>query len=672
MVTGKSPTGKMYARSVHVQHEGLTSLLASLRRVPLYDRLQIPGRKAIIGMFALFGCTSAIAEWTARGMNVTMVNRHPCGAVKSVDLVFGEDNGLTNNLYVAWGDADGGGRIEGWQHWKFLGKVTSETNSFHATVPSASFCRFFLDVPFGEGVFGTPLKSVVGDGTAYADTGLQIRGGDALRLIFNLVSTQCGIMGTRTSVNVENVNLAATSSKFTMDYNNSDYSSYRLTGVSYSTSGIYDVELSAARRRVYSCTGGTQTGINEVLCGDDFETSNNCYLFKVSGAPAVPEVMKGRIFSFTMTRSGTCVANYLPYRFGSECGFFDRVSGRFVTAAIGEFTGEEDLSATTPLTSTTETYSREIPTGETLPRTISSISVKHKKITVLFGEDNGVSNLLYLACGKTKGGDTLDGWDNYMRVGVIDGIMPSVDVDVPSDAKYCRLFLFLPFDGNTPPVQLKYVTGNGSGYFDTGFTGKGGDSVELRMRASNRYKSSIFGCRSETSANVANMVMLLNANACAQIDYTNSDCLSHRCTASEAIQSSLWYELKASADDRSATKISTQNVPISIGSNTTPCSDEFETAYNCYLFSNSGVGIVDDRFAGDIAWLRVSRGGVPYASWQPCKLGDTYGFVDVVRGSFHSPAMGTFTGTADTTVSRLASMSTIKRVNVKGMVICFQ
>lgn len=616
---------------------------------------------------------ASASEWVARPLSVTQVTRHPSGRVASVDLAFGAANGLTNNLYVAWGDSDGGDRIGGWQHWKHLGEIADDVTSFRATVPTAECCRFFLDVPFGVGVFGEPVKSIVGDGTAYVDVRVKIRGGDELKVTFNPGQGVGGVMGTRTALNQENVNLVMVGSNFTMDYNSNtlipdNYATYRLTGVGYSTEGWYDIELSAVRRRVYSITGGAETGLDPDVCPDEFETTGNCYLFRVSGSPSVTDFAKGKVSAFSIKRSGDFIVSFLPFRMGETYGFFDRARGVFFPAEQGgDFSGEEDSTLVSPLTSSTETIAKDEPTAETTPRTIAGMRVEGGQLVVEFGPDNGVSNRLYLAYGRTDGGETLEGWDGNTYVGLVDSEMSSARVDIPADAKFCRAFLYLPFEGDIPPVQLQYVTGDGTGYFNAGFKARGGDDIELKVRPSQRYNRQIFGCRSSSDANEANVVFLLNGNYYFQLDYTGGECLNHRCTTTVQTVEGNWYEIKASPSVRSVTLSGSV-----IGANDKPCDSDFETAYNCYLFAFSGYQTVSDKFCGDISVFKVARKGIPYLTWQPCRIGETYGFMDLVGGGFNAAAEGTFTGADDTSISSMASISPVERVNRKGLMLLFR
>jgi hypothetical protein len=135
-------------------------------------------------------------EWTARAIDVAAVNRTDLGTVSSVDLRFGAANGLANRLYVAYGDKYGGDRIGDWQKYEFIREVSDDMNVLRVKPPRAKYCKFFLDVPFPGGKVGVPVKHVKATGTQYVDTGVKIRGGDALRCTYaaSTTGTDGGIM----------------------------------------------------------------------------------------------------------------------------------------------------------------------------------------------------------------------------------------------------------------------------------------------------------------------------------------------------------------------------------------------------------------------------------------------------------------------------------------------
>lgn len=599
--------------------------------------------------------------WTVREMTLTRFSRAASGEIGTVELAFGADNDLTNRLYVAYGSSDGGNRIEGWENHDFVRDVKASESSVRLSAPRAKFVRYFLDASPDANAFLVPVKCVTGDGSAYADVGLAIEGGDDITARVRMSSGYGGIMGTRNAVNSECVNAVVNGGKITMDYNSSSYPVYRLSTSAISLGAWYELRLSADERSVSGADGAFGT-TNSMVNADKFTTRNTCWLFKVSGNPAVPEVLSGSIASFSIRRGDLFVSFCEPFRLGETYGFFDRARGRFISSAVAEspFTGEEDASLASPLTTSTETLERLPPSGEATPRTVSAAMSGGRKVALSFGADNGLANRLFCAYGTRKGGDVPGTWQNVVDLGVVDGTVDVMEYEPPEGARACRFFLFLPFEGRVPPVQLAYVSGDGSGYYDTGVIGMGGDEIEIMARPKSLSEMQLFGCRSTPSADGANIMFVLTSSTRFQLDYTGSVYAPYRCTSSVIDYSdfSIWYDLTATPESRSVSIVGGDR----IGSNDAANSDEFETLHDCWLFGMSGHQVVNNRFNGDVAYLKMRRGGAPLICWRPCKMGDAIGFYDTISTTFHAAAEGGFTGEEESSVSRFAAMSDIVAV----------
>lgn len=581
-------------------------------------------------------------EWAARAMDVLAINRSSLGNVSSVDLTFGEKNGLTNRLYVAYGDSYGGGRIGDWQHSLFVREITDEISELRVSVPNAKCYKFFLDVPFPDGQVGVPVKWVTATGTQYVDTGVRLKGGDDVRCTFTPSTTgeNMGVMGTRTELNKENVNVVCSGGTFVFDYNSDttksdNYKTYRVQTSAFASGVWYDIVLSAAERSV----SVDAMGKNSNYCPDVFESTYNCYLFKVSGSPSVSPSAKGAVKSFSIERDGDFVASYVPYRFGETYGLFDRVSGKFKTGIGGELAGVEDADTRTQLTSASETFYEGRAMAEALPRMVSVVDANSEFIRLAFGPDNGLTNKLYLAYGRKDRGEDPLAWENLSFVGYVSQCTDVMTVPVPETARHCRCFLVMPCDGDSFPMPLSCVTGNGTGYFDTGFTVKGGDVITARVMPKTN-QGLVFGSRhSSSSGSDRNVVATINTKF--MIDYTSSDILGHRCTTDEAVTLNRWYDLVASPAERSVTDVASGAV---IGSNKTVCADSFETSSTCYLFNANGQPAISTRFSGSVASFKIVRDGGILMSLVPCRLGNAYGFYDRINGRFVAAMTGTFSG----------------------------
>ena len=85
-------------------------------------------KKLIVLAVSGLGASAAFASlMSAREMTLAKSVRTAAGEIGWVRLDFGVDNGFTNRLYVAYGDADGGIHRENWAHVESLGDIAAET-----------------------------------------------------------------------------------------------------------------------------------------------------------------------------------------------------------------------------------------------------------------------------------------------------------------------------------------------------------------------------------------------------------------------------------------------------------------------------------------------------------------------------------------------------------------
>ena len=614
-----------------------------------------------IAFFA--GNHKATNEWTARAMDVASINRRPIGTVESVDLRFGHGNGLTNRLYLAYGETYGGDHIVDWEHVLFISEVTDDMTSICVNVPISRNYKFFLDVPFPGNKIGVPVSDIIGTGTQYIDTGVKLRGGDSVRVRVKPASNNRGvILGSRGSnANDRNIQVTYISKGYIVDYNSSSYEPYRLQTEPYNenTNRWVDIVASPEERFVKDVVSGEKVKTDTDVCLDQFETCESCWLYFTSGAAVINDKFSGSISSFEIGREGFTVASYVPYRFGEKYGFFDRVTGIFITAVegSGDFLGTEDKSMTTPLTSSTETIRSGKSTVEIPPRTISSYALVNegddKYIDLIFGADNGLQNKLYLAYDLIDRGDTPSGWSQLEYLGVVSSETNTWRVSVPEKARHCRFFVALPTDGNTVPIALGSIRGNGSGYFDTGYVIKGGDAIYARVKPVTQ--GLIFGYRhSMGSANDRNVTVTFR-NKSYFIDYNSSNYAPYRLTTdANSGNVNRWVDIVASPEERSVTDVISGS---KIGVNSTVCRDKFMTSENCWLFAVSGNPVTQDKFDGEIASFKIARDGGFITSLTPCRIGTEYGFYDRVNAKFIIAETGTFSGIEDSSVAPLYSVT---------------
>lgn len=619
-------------------------------------------------------------EISSRTMRIVAVNRSLVGSVSSVDLSFGAGNGLSNRLYVAYGDAYGGDRRGDWEHSQFVATIPDDIATYRAYVPTgAKVMRFYLDVPFPGGGLGEPVKWISANGTQYIDTGVYLKNGDVLTARFRPEAAKMAVMGYRRgAAQYDNVNVVLSDTKVVAFYSaSSAYADYWLSGTKYTLNTWYDVRLAPEERSFTEVATGAVLCKNDVKNTDTFKASLPCRLFHVAGAPSVTQMTVGSVSAFRIERDGTALASYLPYKVDGTYGFYDRVTGGFFAAEEEgtAFSGEDDATLSTPLTSATETIASGKPTVEMSARAITSCTAvkvgDREYLDLSFGPDNGADNLLYLAFDQRDRGTDYRNWANVVKIGVVSAATNAWRVAVPDGAKKCRFFLSLPVDGEGIPVAVKYVSGDGaSGYFDTGMKVKGGDEISLKVRFSdNAISRQIFGCRSNGgNAWDRNLSIFTSGSRMFLIDYTNTSA-DHRCTGTVAASANVWYDVTATPARRA---VCVSETGVEVAATDVRCDDEFTTAYTAYLFRLSGGQPVAGKLNGDVGSLTIKRNGAYELSWHPCVLGSEVGFYDRAGGKFVPAEEGTFTAGEVVEESPLVSVSAAVSVNKTGLMLLFR
>ncbi len=184
----------------------------------------------------------------------------------------------------------------------------------------------------GEGPSYKPVEYIKGDGIAYIDTGTPLTGEDRVEMAFELTQMKAShVFGSRASATEANFSLSINSNNLHMsvmcDFNSYDGSRLNVYAESL-TGSVAKVECSADLRKItrYSTL---YEWFQDTPMPVDFVTPGNCYLYYMSGATYVPDKFTGKVYSFAILRDGKRRLDLVPWRFGFEYGFRDKVSGRF-------------------------------------------------------------------------------------------------------------------------------------------------------------------------------------------------------------------------------------------------------------------------------------------------------------------------------------------------------
>jgi len=178
----------------------------------------------------------------------------------------------------------------------------------------------------------TRLERLQGDGTAYIDLGITLNQDDEIEVdfIFKYASGS-QIFGYRDSASSKNITLfsGGGAGSLFMDFNNSDYTNYRL-GTTGTDDAQYTAKISKAKRGLYS--GTTEIVANNTACPDTF-TTGNALLFFAGGNPSGTAKFTGSILGVRIKDR----MNLVPAKRNSDdvLGMYDTITGQFFTNAAG-------------------------------------------------------------------------------------------------------------------------------------------------------------------------------------------------------------------------------------------------------------------------------------------------------------------------------------------------
>lgn len=184
----------------------------------------------------------------------------------------------------------------------------------------------------GVGPQYKPVEYIKGDGVAYIDTGTPLTGDDQVEMEFQLDDMNpAHVFGSRKSATEANfslsINLNGSRVSLMCDFNS--YVDSRLWVYSESLTGrVAKVACRSDLRTVKRYADGYVWNQMTPM-PTDFVTPGNCYLYYMSGATFTDNKFASKVYFFKILRNGKSRLDLVPWRYGREYGFRDRVSGRF-------------------------------------------------------------------------------------------------------------------------------------------------------------------------------------------------------------------------------------------------------------------------------------------------------------------------------------------------------
>lgn len=179
----------------------------------------------------------------------------------------------------------------------------------------------------------TQLDYIESDGTKYIQTNYTLTNSNSAEIKVSLGATTTNQMlfGSRTGASSQNISINASTTNFSVDFNNSSYSTYRCS-YAYTLNVPYIISVSKNERAVYDEDGNVLAS-NTTVCNDTITTPQNATLFYINPKPGsswyIPTGAK--IYYCKIWNGDTLVRDLIPcYRNNdSVVGMYDLVNNVF-------------------------------------------------------------------------------------------------------------------------------------------------------------------------------------------------------------------------------------------------------------------------------------------------------------------------------------------------------
>lgn len=209
--------------------------------------------------------------------------------------------------------------------------------------------KFLTNAGTGDFIAGPIVKNLPsryievdylqGDGNSYINTGLILNQNQEIYMKIQCVANTpaMSIFGSRESASKNNIALLLGSSQnLLVDFNNSDYTTYRI-----STSAVigteYNIILSKSLRQINNVSSSD-------LCEDTILSPSTAYLFAISGSPASNNLFTGKIYNCIIKENNSYLQYLVPVFdiVENEYCMYDLVTRTaFRNVGTGAFTGGE-------------------------------------------------------------------------------------------------------------------------------------------------------------------------------------------------------------------------------------------------------------------------------------------------------------------------------------------
>lgn len=179
-----------------------------------------------------------------------------------------------------------------------------------------------------------------------------------------------GIFGYRSGADAQNFSVHFNAGSIHVDFNNSNYESYRVSYGSGQVHTLYHAHLSKDRRALSDALTGHVLAQNTNACPDTIETASNARLFDFTGMTVQSPI---NIYAVTIRENGAVIHDFKPAVVAGVTGLVD-----CVTQAMVKDAAETDYTAGSAVPAAVKgregiaadgSYTVEIPRGHLTPAT---------------------------------------------------------------------------------------------------------------------------------------------------------------------------------------------------------------------------------------------------------------------------------------------------------------
>lgn len=176
-------------------------------------------------------------------------------------------------------------------------------------------------------------------GTQWFDLGVKLTNNSKIEIEYYSTDKSTNIFGGRVSISSKDImgSIGGTVNNVLIDFNNSNYSTYRVLVSSFSSNRV---RITAGKdiRSVYDVQHEVMKGQNTNACSDVFTCDTNAYLLAASGNPYYQTKLKCDLYYCKVCEDGELILDLIPVRVDQTGYLYNRVNNELLAnAGTGDF-----------------------------------------------------------------------------------------------------------------------------------------------------------------------------------------------------------------------------------------------------------------------------------------------------------------------------------------------